>query len=117
MSQVDEVNLVGSDLRLLSEWCGRHDMTWSAAQSLTDAPAMALIPKDARRPWETMLLVLQRPEMRLENEMGETLASGTNLPALLDAVDGGVAEPPSVRNRLLTGLTALPVATLPGFIL
>ena len=117
MSQSDEFNLVGSDLSLLSAWCGRHDMTWSAVQSPTDTPSMVLIPKDARHPWETILLILQCPEIRLENGLGETLASGSNLPALLDAVDGGVAEPPSIRNRLLTGLTAIPAATLLGFIL
>ena len=114
---MDEFHLVGSDLRLLSAWCGRRDMTWSAAQTLPDTPAMVLIPRDARRPWQTMLLVLQGPEIRLENELGETLASASDLPALLDAVDGGVAEPPSIRNRLLTGLAALPAVTLMGFIL
>ena len=117
MSHMDEFHLVGADLRLLSAWCGRRDMTWSAAQALPDTPAMVLIPRDARRPWQTMLLVLQGPEMRLENELGETLASASDLPALLDAVDGGVAEPPSIRNRLLTGLAAFPAVTLMGFIL
>ena len=93
----------------------RHDVV--CGQALPDTPAMVLIPSVARRPWQTMLLVLQGAEMRLENELGETLASASDLPALLDAVDSGVAEPPSLRMRLLTGLGTRPAASLLGFIL
>jgi hypothetical protein len=54
---------------------------------------MVLEARDAGGPWQRMLLLLERTELRLLNEMGETLASASGLPALLDAVDGGVAEP------------------------
>ncbi len=115
MNGTTDSALGGSDLRLLTAWCGRRDMSWSVADAALDGPAMALIPRDARRPWQSMLLVLHRGEIRLQNEMGETLASASDLPALLDAVDGGVAEPPS-HARLLGSLAALPAATLLGYI-
>ncbi len=53
---------------------------------------MMLKRRDAARPWQRMMLVLDEGEMRLENELGETLASASDLPALLDAVEGGVAD-------------------------
>ena len=52
---------------------------------------MMLKPRDASGPWQRMLVVLGEGELRLENELGETLASASDLPALLDAVEGGVA--------------------------
>ena len=45
-----------------------------------------------------MRLVLNEPELRLEDAAGEALAAASDLPALLDAVDGGVAEMPLPRQ-------------------
>ena len=73
---------------------------------------MMLEPRDAARPWQRMMLILENHEIRLENELGETLASASDLPALLDAVEGGVADAPAFASRLST----LPSA-LAGFIL
>ena len=59
---------------------------------------MMLKPRDAGRPWQRMILVLDTAELRLENELGETLASASDLPALLDAVEGGVADTPAAGS-------------------
>ena len=64
---------------------------------------MMLKPRDAGRPWQRMMLVLDEGELRLENELGETLASASDLPALLDAVEGGIAEAPASGERRSTG--------------
>ena len=64
------------------------------------------------RPWQRMMLVLEKHEIRLENELGETLASASDLPALLDAVEGGIADERVFTSRL----GSLPSA-LSGFIL
>jgi hypothetical protein len=100
--------LDGSSIRTLSAWCGVRDLSWSAAHSIGDCDVMMLRPRDAGRPWQSMRLVLDGRELRLENELGETLATASSLPALLDAVDGGVAEPPTLPARVLAGLLGLP---------
>ena len=41
-----------------------------------------------------MLLVVDDDGFHLLNAPGETLAAASDLPALLDALDGGVAEAP-----------------------
>ena len=51
-----------------------------------------------------MLLVWSGEELSLEDEAGETLASASDLPALLDAVDGGVADAPPVWSGAWAGL-------------
>jgi hypothetical protein len=104
--------LGGVELRALSLWCCRRDMTWSPAHSADGPPVMMLRARDDNRPWQRMMLVLDTSELRLENELGETLASASDLPALLDAVEGGVAETPTQARRL----GGLPASTL-GFIL
>ena len=78
---------------------------------------MVLRPRKCARPWQGMALVIGRRELRLQDEQGDTLASASDLPALLDALDGGVAEPPPRHGRTLAGLAALQAAALPGFIL
>jgi hypothetical protein len=48
---------------------------------------------------EEMLVVLRDDGFSLLDSVGEVLASASDLPALLDAVDGGVAEPPRRSAR------------------
>ena len=110
------VMLGGIELRALSTWCGRHDMSWSPAESDQGPPTMMLKPRDAGRPWQRMMLVLAEGELRLENELGETLASASDLPALLDAVEGGVADAPAAGPHLLGRRTGR-VSSLGGFVL
>ena len=100
--------LDGSAIRALNAWCGPRHLSWSAAQP-ADRPAgggavMMLRPRHAARPWHRIMLVLADGELRLENELGEMLASASDLPALLDAVDGGVGEAPSAPALRFAGL-------------
>ena len=86
--------LDGAELRALSLWCGKRDLSWTPAESEHGPPTMLLKPRDPSRPWQRMILVLEQGELRLENELGETLASASDLLALFDAVEGGIAEAP-----------------------
>ena len=88
--------LYGCDLRALSDWCEERHLSWCVAPSGAGHSEMVIEPKDAPRSWQRMRLVLALPELRLENEAGETLAESSDLPALLDAVDGGVADMPAL---------------------
>ncbi len=104
----------GATMRALNAWCGRRELVWSAPSG--GRPVMTLRPANAGHPWQGRVLVLDGPELRLENERGETLASASDLPALLDAVDGGVGEPALADpgsagwpGRHRAGLTALVV--------
>jgi hypothetical protein len=70
---------------------------------------MVLESRDPAAAWQRMLLVTEGAEMRLEDELGQPLACSSDLPALLDAVDGGVAEKPSVQSRAhVAGAFAVP---------
>ena len=75
---------------------------------------MMLKPRDATRPWQRMLLVLEQGDLRLENEQGETLASASDLPALLDAVEGGLGDLPAASTA---AAEVGDVPSLAGFIL
>ena len=101
-----------SAIRALSVWCDVRSLSWTAARSERGRAVLTLWPRDTGRPWQHMRLVLDEPDLRLENELGETLATASDLPALLDAVDGGVAELPPVSPRVLAGLLKLPVTAV-----
>ena len=103
--------LDGAELRALSTWCGRQDLSWSPGESEQGPPMMLLRPRDAGGPWQRMILILEKGELRLENELGETLASASDLPALFDAVEGGIADSPAA------GLRRGAVSSLQGFVL
>ena len=78
---------------------------------------MMLRPRECVRPWQGMALVMGQRELRLQDELGDTLASASDLPALLDALDGGVAEPSPRQGRALAGLAASRPVILPGLVL
>ena len=91
-------------LQTLSAWCNRHELSWTATAKAGGNAVMVLRAAAARRPWQRMLLVMENDELRLENEIGETLASASDLPALLDALEGGVAEPAWRQARVGVGV-------------
>ncbi len=95
------------DLQILAEWCRRRRMCWSPGRSEDAAPALLLEPRgrgDAR----PMLLVVRAGEWCLVDQDGDTLATASDLPALLDALDGGVADPVWQRPAIAHG--GLPAA-------
>ncbi len=117
MNSACDTILERSELLALSAWCSRRDMSWSVATAEDHRPAMLLTPRDAGRPWQSMLLVLAAGDMRLHDEVGEVLATASDLPALLDALDGGVAEQPLRQALTFASLAAIPAATLLGYVL
>ena len=102
--------LDGSSLRAFNTWCGVRDLSWSAAAAVDGCDVMMLTPRGPVRAWQRMVLIMDDSEFRLENEVGETLASASDLPALLDAVDGGVAEDPPAPVRVLASLSGDPTS-------
>ncbi len=84
--------LRAADLQALGVWCQDHRVTWSATRRDGADLAVILEPETASRAWQCMRLVLDAPELRLEDETGQALACASDLPALLDAMDGGLAD-------------------------
>ena len=81
-----------ADLRQLSLWCRRHRMSWMPGCSDAGEGGLLLRGGGHRRAAAGMLLLTGQPELRLLAESGETVASASSLPALLDALDAGVAQ-------------------------
>ena len=81
-----------SDLRLLAAWCRPRGISWLPAAAEGACAALWLMPPG--RGVAAMLLVLDRTELRLLDAAGQELAAASDLPALLDAMDGGIADPP-----------------------
>ncbi len=84
--------LAPTDLRTLTDWCRHRGKDWVALRVDADAAVLLLEPKVAARPWQRMRLIAGDRGYLLEDEGGQALASASDLPALLDALDGGVAD-------------------------
>lgn len=84
--------LAPADLRILTDWCRQRAMDWVALRVDADAAVLLLEPKAAVRPWQRMRLIAGDRGYLLEDEGCQPLASASDLPALLDALDGGVAD-------------------------
>jgi hypothetical protein len=82
-----------AEMRFLTAWCARRGLRWCPLRGEANRAEMLLEPLDARRPWQRLRLVLEDDGFALEDEPGEVLATASDLPALLDALDGGVDEP------------------------
>ena len=90
-----------SEVRMLNNWCHARAFRWLAVGG-PEVRGMLLEPATGRRSWQRVRLLSDPGGWRLEDELGETLATASALPALLDAVDGGVAaDSESWRARAL----------------
>jgi hypothetical protein len=77
----------GGRLAVFSSWCRARGMTW-----LPGSGAAALVLRPQRRADGDALMIAQREgELRLLSRSGDVLAAASDLPALLDAIDAGVA--------------------------
>jgi hypothetical protein len=81
-----------SELLLLAAWCREREMTWLPGDAGGRRAAL-LLERRGRRA-DAMLLVLETGELRLLDSAAQELAAASDLQALLDAVDGGVADQP-----------------------
>lgn len=85
--------LTRPELRLLTSWCQSHAMRW---HPMPTPNALLLEPAWARHPWQRMVLTLEAGNYHLAEERGPTLACASDFPALLDALDGGIADSPAL---------------------
>jgi hypothetical protein len=79
-------------LQVLHGWCHRHSLHWTALTGPDSVAAMLLEPESARRPWSRMMLQVNADGYRLCDDRGEILAEASDLPALFDALESGLAE-------------------------
>jgi hypothetical protein len=84
--------LGAADLRLLSGWCRRHRMSWLPGCADDGEPGLLLLAHASGHWWEQLLLLTDAPELRLMDRGGAIMATASDLPALLDALEAGMAE-------------------------
>jgi hypothetical protein len=88
-----------TELRTLVHWCrGRGLRLVPLGQGVVLFERL-----EPTRPWQRMKLTQDDGEFRLCNECDELLASGSDLPAMLDAVHGGVGEITDRRSIVTSG--------------
>jgi hypothetical protein len=84
--------LTPMDLKMLTLWCQHRTMRWLPLRTGADTAELLLEPLTPSRPWQRMRLCVRESGFLLADETGQTLATASDLPALLDALDGGVAD-------------------------
>ena len=94
-------------LRALAAWCAARGVRWTPARG-DDGGQALLLERRGQPAAEAMLVVLDADGFRLVTAGGEELACASDLPALLDALDGGVAEPPRRRAPARASLLCAP---------
>lgn len=87
------------DLRRLTAWCAARRLRWQPARSDSGEQAVLLDHAGSRQPWRRMEVLADPAGYRLRDEAGATLAVASDLSALLDAVDAGVADAPAAGPR------------------
>lgn len=91
------------ELQALAAWCQARGLCWLPGRAEGGDEAL-LLEQRGRRHSESMLLVHDRHGYCLIDPLGDLLASASNLPALLDALDGGIAELP-LRHAAMVPLS------------
>lgn len=86
------------DLLALAAWCQSRGLYWLPGQADEGCDALLLEQQRGHRNSESMLLVHDRHGFCLIDPLGELLASASDLPSLLDALDGGIAETPRQQS-------------------
>ena len=79
-----------SDRTVLLRWCRARHVTWSALSGPPEHPVITLLADVG--PWSALHLTHDAAGWLLATPEGETLAAASSLPALLDAMDAGIAE-------------------------
>ncbi len=84
--------LESADFKVLSRWCRQRRLQVLDVGQGNGVMAMRLEPNVGTMPFARMLLVAGSDGFRLMDGDGAPLAAASDLPAVLDAVDGGVSE-------------------------
>jgi|GEM_PF-4842047 len=79
-----------ADRTVLVRWCRTRHVTWAALSGAPEHPVISLLAEEG--PWAALRLSHEPSGWMLATEGGETLAAASSLPALLDAMDAGIAE-------------------------
>ena len=79
-----------ADRHALGRWCRTRRVKWFAATTGAGGDAVLLAADTGG--WPAMRLVRVTDGWLLETGAGEALAAASALPALLDAMDAGIAE-------------------------
>ena len=82
-----------TELRTLARWCQVRGLRFLPLGTDAARSVILVERREPTRPWQRMKLVQDDSGFRLCDEADDLLASGSDLPAILDALDGGVAEP------------------------
>ena len=88
-----------TELRTLAQWCRDRGLRFLPL-SMGSGSTILFERLEPTRPWQRMKLVQDDDGFQLCDECDELLASGSDLPAMLDALNGGVGEPASRCVRL-----------------
>lgn len=83
-----------TELRTIVQWCRGRGLRFVPLRTGAAGSVILLEQLEPTRPWQRMKLVMDDDGFHLCDECDELLASGSDLPAMLDALNGGVAEPP-----------------------
>ena len=78
------------ELHSLSRWCGSRALSWLPGRAENGEPAILLRSRAGRRGWSDMLLVADADEISLVDGSGQTIATASDVLALLDALDAGL---------------------------
>ncbi len=95
------------DLQHLTRWCAARHLLWQPSRTEQGLPAILLRPHARQRPWQDMLLVEDDEGVTLIDNTGDLLASASEIPALLDALDAGL-----VTHRVPAATAALALPSL-----
>ena len=88
-----------SELQELAQWCHGHAIRWMpAAAAEGDRTAMILEANERQWGWHRVVLVLSDDGFSVLTEHGETVASASDLTAVLDTLIDAT-EPPGRRSR------------------
>ena len=79
------------DLQTLSRWCAARRMEWLPGNSSDAGEVILIEPASGNGLWPRLALFRQARLYGLVDEWGEILAEASELSALLDALDGGIA--------------------------
>ena len=95
------------ELKTPAAWCRGRGLRFLPLRVGAEETVILFEPNEATLPWQRMKLILDDDGFRVCDELDDPLASASDLPALLDALDGGVAEP--VRADAATFRAAAPI--------
>lgn len=91
--------LESRELLQLTRWCKARQLHWQPAQTESRQPAILLQSHASRLAWDAMLLVEDDEGFALLDCAGEVLATTSDLPALLDALDAGLGKLRAAMSR------------------